>query len=403
MAGRKRKALTQEDVCLVTLAGSARLPVAQILAHARPGARTLGVESKRLLAHKIKYAEFNASTVYGQVAETLTIGHGNETLDISHCNPAAFLRKASEVSAQFGVFLQRCLGGNPGHIVLYLDEVTPGNVHRPDHGRKYQAVYWTIKELPGWFRRRADIGWFPVAYITAQSLEDSSISPSELVKWVLKTFWPADIRQLNLEDVGMRLLVDSVPVHTIFVFGFLLADCKAHAEAVCNNGASSKKPCPCCMNVLGRTDRASLVGDAYFMHVTDPDMGKAVQFTKDTFNAMADVLRTAATDGTEKHRFDALQMQTGLKYDEHGLIWDPHFREIASCPDSLFWDPQHIFLASGGTAQFQCNEFIRNLLKHNITLADLDSFVATVHFPRGHTNLPRIFSQNGIEKGRGNT
>ena len=199
----------------------------------------------------------------------------------------------------------------------------------------------------------------------------------------------------------MRLLVDSVPVHTIFIFGFLLADCKAQAETVCNNGASSKKPCPCCMNVLGRTDRASLVGDAYFMHVTDPDMGKAVQFTKDTFNAMADVLRTAATDGTEKHRFDALQMQTGLKYDEHGLIWDPHFREIASCPDSLFWDPQHILLASGGTAQFQCNEFIRNLLKHKITLADLDSFVATVHFPRGHTNLPRNFFAKRYRKGPG--
>ena len=156
MAGRKRKAITQGDVCLVTLAASARLPVAPILAHARPGVRRLGVASKRVLARQLKYAEFNASTVYGQVAETLTIGHGNQTLDISHCNPAAFLRKASEVSAQFGVFLQRCLGGNPGHIVLYLDEVTPGNVHRPDHGRKCQAIYWTIKEFPGWFRRRAN-------------------------------------------------------------------------------------------------------------------------------------------------------------------------------------------------------------------------------------------------------
>ena len=134
MAGRKRKALTQDDVCLVTLAGSARLPVAPILAHARPGVRTLGVESKRLLAHKIKYAEFNASTVYGQVAETLTIGHGNDTLDILHCNPAAFL----DVHTR------------------YLDEVTPGNVHRPDHGRKYQAVYCTIEEFPGWFRMRAN-------------------------------------------------------------------------------------------------------------------------------------------------------------------------------------------------------------------------------------------------------
>ena len=35
----------------------------------------------------------------------------------------------------------------PWHIVLYLDEVTPGNIATPMNSRKFVAFYWTFKEF----------------------------------------------------------------------------------------------------------------------------------------------------------------------------------------------------------------------------------------------------------------
>jgi hypothetical protein len=51
------------------------------------------------------------------------------------------------------------MNGGMGRLALYFDEVKPGNVLRPDKGRSLQCVYWTLLDLPDWFRSRG-YGWF---------------------------------------------------------------------------------------------------------------------------------------------------------------------------------------------------------------------------------------------------
>ena len=43
--------------------------------------------------------------------------------------------------------LQSCLGGMEGCMILYADEVVPGNNKRCDGGRKYVAMYWSLAEF----------------------------------------------------------------------------------------------------------------------------------------------------------------------------------------------------------------------------------------------------------------
>ena len=37
-----------------------------------------------------------------------------------------------------------------GRLAIYFDDVMPGNLHRPDKGRKYMALYWTLMDWPSW-------------------------------------------------------------------------------------------------------------------------------------------------------------------------------------------------------------------------------------------------------------
>ena len=59
-----------------------------------------------------------------------------------------------------------------GRIGVYLDDVTPGNVRRPDNGRAYMAIYWTFLDFPNWL---------------LQSENGGSSSPS-LRRWITRGF-----------------------------------------------------------------------------------------------------------------------------------------------------------------------------------------------------------------------
>lgn len=72
-----------------------------------------------------------------------------EPFDWVIADPARLLKRY----VQQGSSLQRALGrtdsrlGAPLHLVIYADEVTPGNIIAPDNRRKIMMFYWTIKEL----------------------------------------------------------------------------------------------------------------------------------------------------------------------------------------------------------------------------------------------------------------
>ena len=73
----------------------------------------------------------------------------------------------------------------PARIALYMDEVTPGNVHRPDKGRCYTAVYWTFMDFPSWFLR-TPCGWFILCFISAKDIDNIKGKESQLFRMILK-------------------------------------------------------------------------------------------------------------------------------------------------------------------------------------------------------------------------
>ena len=63
------------------------------------------------------------------------------------------------VKSWIGALLLSYLKKGTSRIIIYLDECHPGNILRPDHGRKLMCIYWTWLELPEWWRTQAN-SWF---------------------------------------------------------------------------------------------------------------------------------------------------------------------------------------------------------------------------------------------------
>ncbi len=83
-----------------------------------------------------------ASTPYGPMEKELNIA--GATVPVPFICPFAFLFTACQESSAFRAFLLSSLGGATGGFVLYLDDVRPGNQLRPDKGRCYYALYWSL-------------------------------------------------------------------------------------------------------------------------------------------------------------------------------------------------------------------------------------------------------------------
>ena len=70
-----------------------------------------------------------------------------------YINPLALVAHLCTVSATFFSLLVDAFeaAGRKFRIVIYIDEIDPGNPLRPDKGRTLQAIYWTFADLPRWF------------------------------------------------------------------------------------------------------------------------------------------------------------------------------------------------------------------------------------------------------------
>jgi len=107
-------------------------------------------------------------TPFGPVLQTLTVfDNDDEEQKLTIAHPFALLWKASSECDSFITFFRAKLADhppsleNPWHLLLYTDEVTPGNPLATLNKRKFHALYWSFLEFG----------------VTALSREDSSVWP----------------------------------------------------------------------------------------------------------------------------------------------------------------------------------------------------------------------------------
>ena len=81
-------------------------------------------------------------TPYGRVVQTISVGSYN----LEYIHQSAPLYHLCSISAGFRTAMEHAQSvavNNVSRVVLYSDAATPGNVFRPDKGKKFEAFYWS--------------------------------------------------------------------------------------------------------------------------------------------------------------------------------------------------------------------------------------------------------------------
>ena len=213
--------------------------------HGLAAAATGNPGSADILARRARAADDaylqTQSARYGSLFKTVG-GLAPETTPILYADPFALLDILCTVSASFARFLGRCIGeAQPDgpRIVLYCDDVRPGDVHRPGHNRLFCSVYWTLTCFPDWYRT-SDVGWLSLCYYKRGDIDDALPGGvSAFTAEMLKAFYPCGDLAWNFESTGVRLPDGrGGEQHFRAPFAGLLADGKALCEAVDGNGSS---------------------------------------------------------------------------------------------------------------------------------------------------------------------
>lgn len=335
-------------------------------------------------------APLEIDSIYGKILQTTNVVlTDGETHTWEYANPFALLHQMCNWKPRFGDMLRdaRRRHGKLS-LVFYQNEIKPGNILRPDQGRTLVCFYWTIAELPSWFRARQN-GWFHFAMFPLALVELVDGGHSFLFTFMVKTFFGKGPCHWDFSTTGICCKTSAEDFLLVAKLSCLLADEKALVQLWCTKGASSYKPCQLCKNVMGRN--AAPAGHAYLVPYTCADAGRFDLHSAESFQNMAQMLKIAASDEHPK-RFDKLEKAYGLVYHPLGLPWCREIQDICNPISNNCWDWMHILMASGGVAQYEFNQYARRLCaKTGMNFEALDDFAAQIQWPKKAASWPKNY------------
>ena len=361
--------------------------------------RSFRGKAKLLRAQREEYALFeDIDTPYGAVLKEMDTGvaaKSGRNFLLKYVCPLALLWLLCNKSDRFFELVQQHaivkpeqhwvspVGGpaaEPGaRIVLYMDGVVPGNVHRPDPGRSYTSIYWQFLDMPHWMLRSSTF-WLDLCCIPKRLLQKLPGGESQLATWALRMFkGPGD---LNFFETAMEI---RERLSLRFDFACFLNDADEHYNVCMANGPQATKPCPCCMNVVGRIQPAAVPPDSGLLHFTSSDCERMIPYSSSELRALIAHLGDRVATGLGSTALRKLYQEAGFNWSPyHVLMSDMSLH--ANLPDSIYWDWMHTILSSGGVAQYELNQLLRRIRRLS-PHQDIDASIE--EFLREHVVFPK--------------
>ena len=200
-----------------------------VLEHGVPDIRSrrFMIEAKKLLKE--------TQTPFGKLQQQLLLPKQNgQVYRLNVIHPLAMLWHCWETCDGWSDLLAEKHMQNPSSIdspwslILYTDEVTPGDVNATAPTRKVQTIYWSFKELGHAILCKED-AWF-CALVLRSSTCRSFVAGglAQTMGALLKTFFPAV--GTNLQHTGMFLSKNGTEFRLFAKLAIVVQDGAAHKE-----------------------------------------------------------------------------------------------------------------------------------------------------------------------------
>jgi len=145
----------------------------------------LGSKAEQMLLTNATLTHGDHDRIYGTVVQRIKL---NETYTLEYVHPCAYFYYLSIISDAFCEFFNRLLdsqGARPLNVLVYGDEMTPGNPLRPDSGRESWQWSFSIFEFPNHLLH-SHTGWIHITTLRASILKKVTGGVPLLAKSILK-------------------------------------------------------------------------------------------------------------------------------------------------------------------------------------------------------------------------
>ena len=341
-------------------------------------------------------------TPYGPISiekEVPEVGGGS--MRIRMASPLALLFFVFLNCAPFAGFMEQRLAAcpssieNPWHVILYCDEVHPGDQLGGKKLRKFHAIYMSFKEFGQAALAHEDL-WFTIATVRTQVVNKIPGGMSRVFSLVLRELFVDG----PLADVGLQLEHANGRKHRLFAnLGYFIQDGAAHKQTWHCKGDAGCKLCVLCRNVfslasevvgedvVGEDGESMLCCNVKKYNEIDLATGEDLRWSVRRLNELHD--DPSVTD------FEVREKALGFTWSPYNILADPAMDPYLDVPKQFFHDWMHMIFV-GGVFNMTLHYFleaIREATKSNV-YASLRTYISQWNWPQRlkMKELAKLFS-----------
>lgn len=334
---------------------------------------------------RARQKNIHINTIYGPVLRTMdmTLGAPGETRPLAYIHPIAMLYHAASSCNAFGSYIGGLLSASPStpssrwSIVIYSDEVLPGNALKHDNRRKLQAIYWSLMQLgPTWLA--AEASWFVLATVRSNLVTQLPGGMSNLLRMLISTFFEETSDVYN----GGITLHTPAGTHMFFAtMGVMVSDESALKQSFQMKGASGTMLCMACQNIVSHTanlHQRDVTG--FLVASTETDTRRFVLHTDSSIRNTVKSLRDKQAT-MSKSAFAKLEQAMGFNLCPEGLLLCPKLEPMIAPISMLMYDWMHTFVVNGifQNEMGQLLHLLHNVAK--ISHTEVHKFVSSFTWP----------------------
>ena len=340
--------------------------------------------------------DVQARTPYGALHQTITVTspNGDVTFEVQH--PMAMLYHMCSTSRCFSRLISRTHAANPSspaapwNLIVYTDEILPGNQLAYKHLRKLWGIYWSIQQF-GTAVLSDEEAWFEILFARSNVTKKLCGDVSALIASVLRLFFGEGGHDAQHAGICLKLVNGSL-IRIFLSLEIVIADEAAlHLTYMCK-GSSGLKCCVLCQNIFKNTGRSVVESDTsgFAQHHWCADSSKIVLHTSATIKAILARLSTAAGILT-KVAFAELETRLGWNWVPGSLLTDARLLDMCCPSKHMLYDWMHVFCVSG-VVNVHVGQLMQAMKAFRVTYSLLDEYVQEWHLPVARGEVGDMFS-----------
>ena len=237
-----------------------------------------------------------------------------------------------------------CTHEKPWGLILYADEITPGNVLSHDNLRRVWAFYFALKQF-GAVNLQAEGTWLCPLIVRSSVVSTLECGISQVAAALLRAIFArpeADVREQGL------LFRDSSgePFRLHLELAFLLQDGGAHKHIFGLKGDAGTRFCVLCKNLLAKQAYTLTETDE---HVFTCDMMSESEVFMATNEELAESISRMKSKARELSAADFARWQqaAGFNYQPLGLLFDEDLQGLLRPATQFMHDWAHCLVVHG--------------------------------------------------------